>query len=34
MLMMRGLCGHRFTQRPTDADDAPPLGAQVYTEAG
>ena len=34
MLMMRGFCGPRFTKRPGDADDAPPLWAQVYTEAG
>ena len=34
MLMMRGLCGHRFTQRPADADDARPPSAQVYTDAG
>ena len=43
MLMMRGLCEPRFTQRPTDAhdarplftqNDARPLWAQVYTEAG
>ena len=34
MLMMRGLCGPRFTHKPADADDAWPLWAQVYTEAG
>ena len=34
MLMMRGLCGNRFTQKPADADDARPLCAQVYTEGG
>ena len=34
MLMMRGLCGRRFTQRPADADDARPPSAQVYTEVG
>ena len=44
MLMMRGLCERRLTQRPADAahdarplftqNDARPLWAQVYTEAG
>ena len=29
MLMMRGLCGRRFTQSPSDADDARPLWAQA-----
>ena len=30
MLMIRGGYGHRFTQRPADADDAWSLPAQVY----
>ena len=35
MLMMRGLCVPRSTQKPADADDdARPPWAQVYTEAG
>ena len=34
MLMMCGLCGPRFTQKPADADDARPPWVPFYTEAG